>query len=176
VKHLVYGLFLLLGQTHAVSSKCIGTWRLNTQKSTFGAILAPGAPAVLTVLSQTLRIEVTRQTIRLSGETVVSDAEGSHSGQDDNSLNLNGQPTIAGPVSLSFRRVDDLTFEIVSTLRIGEQSFGEVTRFSFSSDGKTLTEKKTQTESEAAPSGADPARSAVIRSSISVLVFDKVPK
>jgi len=174
VKHLAYGLFLLLGQSGAVPSRWIGTWRLNTQKSTFGAILAPGAPAGLMVLSQTLRIEMTRQTIRLSGETVVSDGEGSHSGQDDNVLKLDGQPTIAGPVSLSFRRIDDLAFEIVSKLNIGEQSFREVSRFSFSSDGKTLTEKKTQAGG-AAPGGKDPDESNVIRSSSSVLVFDKMP-
>jgi hypothetical protein len=51
-----------------------------------------------------------------------------------------------------------------------------VSRFSFSSDGRTLTETKTQTEREVVLEGADQTTGAVIRSSTSVLVFDKIPE
>ena len=160
------------GQTADVPANWIGTWTLNVQKSTFGTSLLPGAPAGFTIVSQTLRIEQSvRQEIRLSGDSVLSGSSKSY--HDDMSLSLDGRETVAGPVSLSFRRIDDSTFDIISKLNIGNRNLGEVSRFSFSSDGKMLTETKTQTEKEVAPDGTDQTKSAVIRTSTFVLIFNK---
>ncbi len=123
-----------------------------------------------------MSIKQTAQEIRLSGETVFSDSNGSHSAHDDNSLSLDGRETVVGPISLSFRRIDDSTFVIVSKARINNRNFGEVSHFSFSSDGRTLTETKTQTEREVVPEGVDKTTGAVIRTSTSVLVFSKIPE
>jgi hypothetical protein len=121
-----------------------------------------------------LSIKQTAQEIRLSGETVFSDSNGSHSAHDDNNLSLDGGETVIGPISLSFRRMDDSTFDIVSKININNRNLGEVSRFSFSSDGKTLTETKTQTEREVVPEGVDKTTGAVIKTSTSVLVFNKI--
>jgi hypothetical protein len=136
----------------------------------------PGLPADLAIVSQTLRLEQIDRAIRLSGETVTSDKSGSHSSHDDNSLSLDGKETAVGPISLSFMPIDASTFEIVSSLNIKDRNLEEVSRFSFSSDGRTLIETKTQTEREPGPESADKATGAVIRTSISVLVFSKLPE
>jgi hypothetical protein len=164
----------MLGQTVAVPAKWIGTWALNVSKSTFGAILVPGVPANLAIVRQSLRLEKTAGAIRLSGDTVVSDNTGTHSGHDDNRLSLDGKETVVGPVSLSFRPIDDSTFEVISKLNIGNRDLGEVSRFSFSPDGSTLTETKTQTERELVSEGADKTTGAVIKTSTFVLVFGRV--
>jgi hypothetical protein len=153
-----------LGQTATVPSNWIGTWKLNAQKSTFGTILIPGAPAGFAVVSQTLKIQPIAHDIRISGDTVYSDSSGSHSGHDDNRLSLDGKQTVAGPVSLSFRRIDNSEFDIISSFPAGNGNMGEVCRFVFSPDGATLTETKTQT------AGAAP------KTSRFVLVFSKVAK
>jgi hypothetical protein len=165
----------LLGQTGAVPAKWIGTWELDVQKSIFGTSLFPGAPAGLKIASQTLRIEQTAREIRLSGDTVVSDSGGSHSGHDDNSLRLDGKETVIGPFSFSFKRIDDSTFDIASKLNSGDRNLGEVSHFAISSDGRTLTETKTQTEREVVPEGADKSAGAVTKTSTFVLVFNKIP-
>jgi hypothetical protein len=153
----------------------VGTWALNVQKSTFGTILLPGF-AGFKAGSQTLTIKQSAGEITLSGETVFSDSRGSHSSHDDSSLSLDGRETVAGPVSLSVRRIDDSTFEIVSKANISKRNFGELSRFSFSSDGRTLIETKTQTEREVVPAGVDESTGAVIRASTSVLVFNRIPE
>jgi hypothetical protein len=167
---------VLLGQTVSVPAKWIGTWELNVSKSTFGKILVPGAPPDLAIVSQRLRIEQSDQAIRLSGDTVMSDSGGPHSGHDDTALSLDGRETVLGPFSLSFRPIDGSTFEVTSKVNIPGSNVGEVSRFSFSPDGRTLTETKTQTEREAVPEGADKTAGAVIKTSKFVLVFSKVPE
>ena len=136
--------------------------------------LVPDAPVGFKVGSQTLSIKQTAQEIRLSGETVFSDSNGSHSAHDDTSLSLDGKEALVGPISLSFRRIDDSTFDIVSKININSRNFGEASRFSFSSDGRTLIETKTQTEREVSPEHVNNATGEVIRTSTSVLVFSKV--
>lgn len=164
-----------LGQTGLVPARWTGAWALNVEKSTFGAILVPGAPAGLRVVRQTLRIEQTATDIRLSSETAVSDGGVVQTLHDDNRLKFDGKATVIGPVSISFHRIDDAAFEITSTLDIPEHNLGEVSRFAFSSDGRTLTETKTQTEREVVPGGTDKSAGAVIQTSKSVLVFTKIP-
>lgn len=132
-------------------------WKLNVQQCTFGKILAPGLPAGVTLASQTLKIERAAEEIRLSADTVVSSSDRPY--HDDNRLSLTGKETVVGPVSLSLRRVDDTSFDIVSKLTGKDGGVVEVSHFAFSSDGAKLTETKTQ-------GGAT-------RASTFVLVFNK---
>jgi hypothetical protein len=163
---------VLLGQTAAIPASWIGTWDLNVSQSTFGAILIPGAPSDPAVVSQRFKIEQIGRAIRISGS--------SGSGSGDISLSLDGSETVLGAgslsLSLSFRPIDDSTFEIVSKVNIPNTNVGELSRFSFSSDGRTLTETKTQTERKVVPEGVDKTTGAVIRTSQFVLIFNKVPE
>lgn len=163
--------FVAISQA-APPEKWVGAWTLIPQKSTFGAILLlPDAPAGLTVVSQTMRIEQTTGEIRLSGDSVMSDSSRSY--HDDTSLSLDGRETVIGPGSLSFRRIDGSAFDIVSKVNTGGVNFGEVSHFAFSSDGRTLTETKTQTLREIVPEGADKTTGALIKTSTFVLVFSR---
>jgi hypothetical protein len=170
-------LFLLLGSAvlHGQEvnlGRWIGAWTLNVPQSTIEAPLALTTPD-FTVVSQTLTIEQTAQRLRLVGKTVYSDATGSHTAIDDNQLSLDGKPTRRGPISLTFRLLDNSTFEIVSDITLGDRTLSEVSHFSVSADGQTLTENKTQTERSASatdtPGGA-------VRTSMSVLIFGRRTK
>src|SRR5215467_15303769 len=117
---LVVGLSLISGTTlraqDAVPSSWLGTWILDVPRSTIGRPLA--APSGLTIIGQTLSLDQTAQQLRLSGETNYSDASGTHSARETNSLNLDGTPTAVGPISLAFKRIDGSTFEINSELMV----------------------------------------------------------
>jgi hypothetical protein len=167
--------FAVLSQTGPVPARWTGAWALNVQKSTLGEILIPGVPVDLKIIRQTVRIEQAATDIRISGDTVVSDGNGSHSNHEDNRLKFDGTATIIGPVSLSFRRIDDFAFDIISALDIPDHNVGEVSRFVFSPDGRSLTETKTQTEREVVAEGTDKSSGAVIKTSKAVLVFAKIP-
>jgi hypothetical protein len=167
--------FAVLCQTGPAPARWNGFWTLNVQKSTFGEILVPGAPVDLKIIRQTIRIEQTATDIRLSGDTVMSDGSGSQWAHDDNRLKVDGTATVIGPVSLSFRRIDDFTFEIISAIDIPGHHLGEVSRFVFSPDDRSLTETKTQTEREVIAEGADKSSGAVTKTTKSVLVFAKIP-
>jgi hypothetical protein len=167
--------FAVFSQTGPASARWTGAWALNVQNSTFGEILFPGALVDLKITRQTIRIEPAATDIRLSGDTVFSDVNGSHSAHDDNRFKLDGTATVIGPASLSFRRIDDFTFDIITTLDIADHNVGEVSRFVFSPDGRSLTETKTQTEREAVAEGSEKSSGAVIKTSKFVLVFAKVP-
>ena len=80
-------------------------------------------------------------------------------------MKLDGTVTVIGPVSLSFRRIDDFTFDIISALDIPNHNVGEVSRFVFSPDGRTLTETKTQTERKVVAEGVDKSSGALIKTS-----------
>ena len=160
--------FALYAQS-TVPAKWIGTWKLNISKSAFGMILVPGIPADFKILNQTLKIEQATNGIGISGDTVFYAGGESQTDHDDNTLRLDG-----GSVSLSFRRIDDSAFEIVSAVNDPNANVGEVSRYAFSADGSELTATKIQTERAPVPSGADKSKSAVIRTSKSILVYDKV--
>jgi hypothetical protein len=166
----------VVGQTGAESAKWPGTWVLNVSESKFGPFLMPGAPSDLAILSQTLKLEKTSKTIGLAGETTYSDSGGTHSSHDDTSLSLNGEETVIGPVSLSFKPVNESTFEIISKLKNSNPNLGEVSHFSVSPDGTKLIETKTQTEREVVTEGASKTTGAAIRVATSVLVFFKQPQ
>ena len=134
----------------------------------------PGVPANLSIVSQNLRLEKAPGALRFSGDTVMSDNARQYAGHDDNTLSLDGKETVIGPVSLSFRPVDDTSFEIISNLNIIDRNLAEVSRFSFSPDGNTQTETKKQTEREPVPEGTDKLTGKVIRTSTFILVFTRV--
>lgn len=164
----------VLGQKADIP-KWVGTWELDVQESSFGKILFPGAPVDFTLLSQRAKLEQATDKLKMSADIVYSDASGTHKVHEETSFSLDGQETVVGPGSLSFRRMDDSTFDIISRLNTKNTNVGEVSHFAVSSDGQTLTETKTQTEREAVPEDAEKNSGAVIRTSISVLVFRKLP-
>lgn len=168
--------FTALGQVGTAPTNWTGTWKLNVRKSAFGAILVPGTPADFRILAQTLRIEQAANEIRLSGDTTFSAGGGSDTRHEDIPLRLDGTPTNVGPVALSFRRVDNYAFEIISTINVPNTYVGEVSRYVFSSDGSTLTATKIQTERAPVPVGTDQSKGAVIRTSKFILVYDKLPE
>src|SRR5262249_5356605 len=109
-----------------------------------------GTPPGFKITGQNLRIEQTSQEIKLSGETFYSDNQGAHSSQENTALSLDGKPTVIGPISLSFRGVDESTFEILSQWKTPGRDLEELSRFSVSADGRTLTETKTQKDKNSA--------------------------
>jgi len=164
----------VLGQKADIP-KWVGTWELDVQKSTFGKILFPGAPVDFALLSQRTKLEHATDRLKMSADIVYSDATGTHKVHEETSLSLDGQETVIGPASLSFRRIDDSTFDIISRLNTKNTNVGEVSHFAVSSGGQTLTETKIQTEREGVPEDAEKDSGAVIRTSTSVLVFRKLP-
>jgi hypothetical protein len=160
---------ILTGQDQN-SPKWVGTWILDTKKSTFQPGLMPGIPN-FSIVSQTLKIEQTTSDIRLSGETVTSlSATPSH---EQSRLNLDGSKTMVGPISLAFKRIDDSTFEITSAAKIRDSAFTEVSRYVVSSDGKVLTGTKTQSEGDRIPEQTVGNQGASVRTSRSVLVYNR---
>ena len=166
--------FAALGQLGTVPTKWTGTWELNVRESTFGAILVPGAPSNLKIVAQSLKIQQTGKEIILLGDSVVSGSSGQRTSHDDFRLSLDGTPTNVGPVSLSFRRIDNSAFEIISTVNLPNTNVGEVSRYVFSSDGSKLTATKIQTERAPAPISTDKSKGAVIRQSKFILLYDKL--
>jgi hypothetical protein len=160
---------LLILEAAALSSQgadspWVGTWNLDVRRSTVGAPLA-GPPGFI-IVSQTLTIQETPRDVRLSGETVDSDAQGRHTASDDNRINLDGAPTLVGPVSLRFKRLDGATgFEILSDVNSSDGRLEEVSEFVVSRDRQTLTETKTQSFRVGSPAA---------RTSRSVLFFTRV--
>jgi len=165
---------VVLGQASR-PAEWIGTWTLNVEQSTFGAILFPGASPGLKIISQTVRIDESAGALKISGDTVFSDETGSHSVHEESTLDLNSRESRLGPGSLSFKQIDGLAFDIISHLDTnGPTTFGEVSHFAVSPDGKRLTETKTQTERASAVERPDgTSTNAVIRTSKSILVFDR---
>ena len=170
--HVVVPVALALFLGQAPQANWVGTWVLDADRSTFGAILFPGAPADISIVSQTLTITQTETQMVLSGDTVVSGTGRSY--HDATTLRLDGAPTTVGPASLALRQVDRAAFEVVTQLTTTTHNVGEISRFAVSSDGMSLTETKTQTARAQVLEGADPTTAAVLKTSTSVLLFVKV--
>lgn len=164
------------GQAGSVPATWTGTWKLNVEKSTFGTILVPGAPADLKITAEVLTIEHAGDELKLAGDTVFSTGGQFRSSHEDTALNLDGSESHMGPVTLSFRRIDDSTFEISSTVDIPNSNVGQVSQYVFSPDGTKLTATKIQTQRAPAPAGTDKSKGAVVKTSKFVLVYDKVPE
>jgi hypothetical protein len=151
----------------------LGNWTF--QRSSFGKILVAGAPADFALLSQRTQLEQETDRLKVSVEIVYSDAGGTRKRHEEASFSLDGKETVIGPASLSFRRIDDSTFDILSQLNTTTTNIGEVSHFAVSSDGQTLTKTKTQTERKPAPKAPWKDSGAVISTSKFVLVFRKLP-
>jgi hypothetical protein len=168
---LLVALFSMCGTTlwaqEAVPSSWLGTWMLDVPHSTIGRSLMPGTPPGLTITGQTLALDQIAQQFRLTGETNYSDSSGTHSARETNRLSLDGTPTLVGPISLVFKRIDGSTFDILSELMLGNRQLSETSHFVVAADGRTLTETKTQTERASGLADVQP------RTSISVVVFHK---
>lgn len=164
------------GQTGRVPARWTGTWKLNVQQSTFGTILVPGMPADLKITAQMLTVEHTGNQLKLSSDEVFSVGGQFQTGHEDTLLNLDGTQSHTGPVSLSFRRIDDSTFEISSIIDIPNSNVGQVSRYVVSPDGTKLTATKIQTQRAPVPVGTDKSKGAVIKTSKFILVYDKVPE
>jgi hypothetical protein len=164
-----------LAQVDSASEKWMGTWILDTGKSTFGPILFPGVPHDLEIISQELRIETADSNIRLSGETSFKTAGRILSQKDDTTLSLDGTEKKVGLVVLVLHPIDAYTFEIISSVKEAEREYREVSRFVFSKDQTALRETKTQTERAAAGNATPKTRDEVPKSSTSTLVFSRKP-
>jgi hypothetical protein len=166
------GALAAFSQAATVSPKWIGTWTADLKKSTLGPIWGPGLPEGVTPVSQTLKIEEISGQMKFSGDTALTGLQPVH---DETSLNLDGKETVIGHgASVLFQKIDDSTFDIIVKVN-GKDTGNHVgeNRFVFSPDGKTLTETKTHTEREVVPEGADQTKGPLIRTSTSVLVFNK---
>jgi hypothetical protein len=111
-----------------------------------------------------MKIKPADGSITLSGDYVVTTGGENVANRESNTISLDRESEV-GPVALVFRRVDDLSFDIISRLT-SNSAFGELSHFAFSADGKELTETKTQK----LESGG------VVRTSRSILVFDRKPE
>jgi hypothetical protein len=112
---------------------------LDASQSTSGQLLPPG----VALTSQTLALEQTATEIRITGTSVLSNDPTPV--PNESSLSLDGKPTVVGPISLSFKRINDRTFEIFSE----SSNTVEASLFVVSPDGQALTETKTRIEREA---------------------------
>ena len=121
-----------------VPSTWLGTWTMIPERSTFDA----NAP--VKAAGQTLGISANGAALHIAGDTVLQD--GRHV-RDTVDLNLSGAPqTVGDGIVASFMRIDDRSFDIVVRMSAAAPGAGVGTnRFSFSADGRVLTETKTQT-------------------------------
>jgi hypothetical protein len=147
-------------QVAATPATWIGTWSLSVPESDASN-------------GEFLEITSTSGHLKITSYTVPSQREPS---REEFNLSLDGKETVfpEGP-RLSFKRIDDLTFDV--TVRVNNQRFGNHTEeihFVVSPDGNTLTETKTHTERAVVPDGIDQLNGAVIKTSKSVLVFEKL--
>jgi hypothetical protein len=158
---ILTGVCGLAAQTPIRPSNWVGTWTLDARKSSFGKILVPGVPDDFAILGENVRITLTSQEIGFEADIITS--PNNQTSHEDQRLSLDGREAAPAPgITLSFRRIDDSTFDVVGNVKTGNTRIGEVSRFTFSPDGLTLTETKTQTETE--PQS---------RTSVSVLIFNK---
>src|SRR5262252_1833369 len=113
-----------------VPSTWLGTWTMIPERSTFDA----NAP-----------VKAAGQTLGISANGAALQ-DGRHV-RDTVELNLSGAPqTVGDGIVASFMRIDDRSFDIVVRMSAASPGAGVGTnRFSFSADGRVLTETKTQT-------------------------------
>jgi hypothetical protein len=164
--------WVALSQTAELPAKWQGRWVLDLQESKIGEIWAPGLPAGIKLLGQTVKITTNGGQMKLSDDTILSQLGSIHG---ENDLDMSRLETaMPGGAKRSFKQIDDNAFDIV--LSVNDPKLGNhvgENHFVFSADGKTLAETKTHIERELAPEGADPAKSVVIKTSTSVLVFHR---
>jgi len=134
---LSLALALQLAQAATVPPAWLGTWMMIPEQSTFDA------RAPVKAAGQTLDIGANGARMHIASDTVLPD--GRHV-TDMVDLNLNGTPqTIGDGIVVSFTRNDDRSFDIVVRVSAATGTGLGTNRFSFSADGRVLTETKTQT-------------------------------
>jgi len=146
----------------------IGTWKLDLERSK-QAFLALG-PGV-TVVSQTIEFELVDRKIKMTGATHLSDGRTSN---DEDLLLSDGSDTIVSSGVISFRRISDTAFDITVQINANGMNATGLNHFVISLDGKILTETKTQILREPVPQGVDPTRGKALKSSTSVLVYNRI--
>ena len=166
---IIFWLSLLVcvasAQNDILPNTWLGVWKLNAAKSSFDE------RTLVKITDQTLTISATQKELTIMGDTTLPDGRRV---PETSKVQLDGRETVvATNIVASFKRIDDRSFELTVTGRIPAGIGIGVNRFVFSPDGKTLTETKTQTLKAAVPEGSDPEKAAVIRTSKSVLVFEK---
>jgi hypothetical protein len=141
-------------------SRWVGIWTLDVPKSSFGKILVPAVPD-FAILSEKVKITLTSQEIWFEADIITSlNNQPSH---EDQRLSLDGREAALAPdITLSFRRIDDSSFDVIGKVTTGDTRIAEISHFAFPADGLTLTETKTQTETEPE-----------VRTSVSVLIFNR---
>ncbi len=97
---------------------------LDVPKSSFGKILVPGVPE-FAILSEKVKITMTPQEIGFEADIVTSlNNEPSH---EDQRLSIDGSKTTLAPgITVSFRRIDDYSFDVIGKVTTGNTRIGEV--------------------------------------------------
>jgi hypothetical protein len=158
--------------------KWIGTWILNTQKSTYGTDKPPGPKA----LKQVLKIQVTEGILDLYSRMEMAD--GTDVADETHLLDLTGKVHVTEfdgfkPAAETFRQIDRNTFEVTLKARPTELldvPNGELTvkvRFTMSADGNTIRETKQYSYKEFAASAKDSSNGSSNPAEGAVLVFDR---
>lgn len=152
-------------QNDLVPNTWLGVWKFNSAKSSVDE------HSLVMIRDQTLTIGATKTELTVTGDTTLLDGRRL---AETSSVQLNGKDTVVTTdIVASFKRTDDGGFEITVTARTPAGKGIGVNHFVFSPDGKTLTETKTQTLKATVPEGNDPEKAPVIRTSRSILVFEK---
>jgi hypothetical protein len=148
----------------------LGTWKLDLEgsKQNFAA-LGPG----VTIASQTIKFELVDHKMKMTGNTNLSD--GRTSNDEALLMSLDGSETTVSSGVISFRRISNTSFDITVQINANGMNGTGLNHFVISPDGKTLTETKTQTLREPVHEGVEPTKAKVLKSSTSVLVFQRVP-
>jgi hypothetical protein len=126
---------------------------------------------LVTITDQTLTLSANQTELIVTGDTTLQD--GRHVAETSR-VRLDGKETvIATGINASFKRTDETSFEITITANTAAGKGVGVNQFAFSPDGKILTETKTQTLKAAIPEGSDPEKAPVLKTTRSVLIFEK---
>ena len=166
---------VIMGQEDVASARWIGTWSLSLRASQLGEFWAPGGPSGLTVMGQALEIAATSERIKITTHTFTSWPP-RESSKEEFEFNLDGRETVSpAGASLSFKRIDDRTFDIV--VSGNDRGLGSclVEKHFVFSGGTKLTVTETRRWLDVVAEGGDQPEGAVVRTSSSVLVFDSVP-
>jgi hypothetical protein len=147
----------------------LGTWKLDLERSKQDFVaLGPG----VTVVSQTIKFELVDRKMKMTGNTNLSD--GRTSNEEALLLSLDGSGTTVSSGRISFRRMSDTSFDITVQINTNGMNATGLNHFVISLDGKILTETKTQILREPVSEGVEPTKGKVLKSSTSVLVFNRV--
>ncbi len=164
---------MIMGQEDAVPARWIGAWSLSPRESQLGEFWAPGGPSGLTAMSQALEIAATSERIKITTHIFTSWPP-RESSREEFEFNLDGRETVSpAGASLSFRRIDDRTFDIVVSGNNKKLGSCLVEKHFVFSGGTKLAVTETRRWLDA--KGGDQTKGAVVRTSNSVLVFDSVP-